>query len=186
MDRDKPIVLEDDTKEPVFHLIEHRVPWLAMGLIGGIIATVIASQYEQLLSKNITLAFFIPVIVYMSDAVGTQTETIYIRNLAKGKAKFSTYIFKESILGIALGIIFGFLLGLFTLVWFRSFETALTVGLAMTVNTAIAPIMAVVVPMLLQKERSDPALGSGPFTTVLQDILSLLVYFLVASLIIFR
>ena len=73
------IYLEDEVKEPVGHLIEHRLPWLILGLLGGIITSIIVSKYEVILSADVKLAFFIPLIVYMSDAVGTQTETIYIR-----------------------------------------------------------------------------------------------------------
>ena len=178
--------LEDDSTDSLPHLIEHRVPWLTLGLIGGVVGTLISSRFETLLSAHIELVYFIPVIVYMSDAVGTQTETIYIRNLAKKQGNFLTYLLKESLLGLALGALFGFLLGAVALIWFKSFDTALTVGLAMWITVAIAPIMAVVVPMFLQKERTDPALGAGPFTTVLQDLTSLLIYFFIASLILFR
>lgn len=182
----KKLFLEDDLKEPVVHLIEHRVPWLTLGLMGGIIATIITSYFEKVISSNLSLAFFIPVIVYMSDAVGTQTETIYIRSVVHGQKKFSTYLFKESILGLALGILFGLILGGFAFFWLKSLETALAVGLAMFVNTLIAPVMAIAIPALLQREHTDPALGAGPFTTVLQDLLSLLVYFVIAAVIIFN
>ena len=76
---------EDDATESVDHLIEHRVPWLFMGLLGGLVTVFIISRYEAILALDVRLAFFIPVIVYLSDAVGTQTETIYIRALAYKK-----------------------------------------------------------------------------------------------------
>jgi magnesium transporter len=183
---DKYPVLEDDAKEPVTHLIEHRLPWLLLGLLGGLGATFISSQFENLLSKNIRLVFFIPVIVYMADAIGTQTETIYIRNLAKKQIKFLTYLVKELLTGIALGSVFGLILGIFTYIWLNSFDTALTVGLAMLANASLAPVVALIIPEILQKERTDPALGAGPFTTIVQDIASLLIYFLIATVILFK
>jgi len=178
-------ILEDDAKEPEVKLIEHRLPWLTLGLLGGMGATVLSSKFESILSGNLQLVFFIPVIVYMADAVGTQTETIYIRNAATKKTSFSLYLFKESLTGLALGAIFGLAIGLFAFFWFNSWHTALTVGLAMFVNILVAPIMAMVVARGLQKERTDPALGAGPFTTVLQDLVSLGIYFMIASVIIF-
>lgn len=178
--------LEDDSKESEVKLIEHRIPWLSVGLIGGILLTILSSRFEDLLSQNIHLVFFIPVIVYMSGAVGTQTETIYIRNIARRRISFSTYLFKEFLNGIALGAIFGLVIGLFTLFWFNSYEVALTIGTAMFVNIAIAPILALFIARFLQKEKADPALGAGPFTTVLEDIISLGIYFLIASAIIFN
>ncbi len=186
MEKTNKSQLEDDATDTLPHLIEHRIPWLTLGLIGGVFGTLISSRFETLLATHIELVYFIPVIVYMSDAVGTQTETIYIRNLARKQGNFLTYLFKESVLGVALGILFGLALGLFTYFWFKSVDTALTVGLAMCATVAVAPIMAVVIPMLLQKERTDPALGSGPFTTVLQDLITLLIYFAIASVIIFK
>lgn len=179
------VVLEDDNKERIFPLITHRIPWLLIGLAGGIIATIFSSRFEQLLSSHISLAFFIPVIVYMADAVGTQTETIYVRNVAREKIHLSTYMFKEFLVGMLLGTLFGILIGGFAYYWFVSAEIGLTVGFAMFVNIAAAPIVALVIPSLLQKEHTDPALGAGPFTTVIQDLLSLLIYFAIATLIIF-
>lgn len=178
--------LEDDLTEPIVTLIFHRLPWLLVGIVGGVVATILSSRFESLLSQNISLVFFIPVIVYMADAVGTQTETIYIRNLAREKVNHSIYLMKELLLGVSLGLIFGLSITVFALWWFRSFEVATTVGLAMFANIALAPLVALMVARFLQKEHTDPALGAGPFTTVIQDIMSLGIYFAVASFIIFR
>src|SRR5574344_1672680 len=76
---------ENVLKGRIDHLIEHRIPWLVLGLLGGIISTVIISNYEEILSSDIRIAFFITVIVYLSDAVGSQTESVYVRALAGGK-----------------------------------------------------------------------------------------------------
>lgn len=183
---DKNQVLEDDSKESEVKLIEHRIPWLSIGLIGGIILTLFSSKFESLLSENIQLVFFIPVIVYMAGAVGTQTETIYIRNIGRRSVRFSTYLFKEILNGLALGLLFGLVIGIFTYFWLGSYATALTVALAMFVNIAIAPLIALIVARILQKEKTDPALGAGPFTTVLEDFISLGIYLLIASVILFR
>ena len=181
----KHISLEDDTKESVSLLVERRVPWLFAGLLGGIALIFISSKFETLLSRNISLAFFIPIIVYMSDAIGTQAQTIFIRNSAKAKVKFPIYMIKEFAVGAILGLIFGLILGVLALFWFKSNDVAFSVGLAMFVNLAFAPVLALLVTRILQKEKTDPALGSGPFSTILQDLISLLIYFLIATLIIF-
>lgn len=184
-EEDKKELLVDEVKEPVGHLLEHRLPWLIFGLLGGVLTTVIVSKYETILSSDLRLAFFIPIIVYMSDAVGTQTETIYIRTLAKKKARFLLYLLKETALGLCLGIIFGLAVGVFASYWLKSAAVGFTVGLAMLINVTIAPFLATVIPALLYKEHSDPALGAGPLATVIQDLISLLIYFLIASLIYF-
>lgn len=176
---------EDDSKEPIGHLLEHRLPWLILGLLGGIATSIFVSKYEKVLSGDIRLAFFIPIIVYMSDAVGTQTETIYVRHLKKTGAGFGKYLLKESALGLSLGAIFGLIIGGFASIWLKSSSIGLTVGLAMLINVTLAPVLATIIPTLLYKEHSDPALGSGPLATIIQDLISLLVYFFIASLIIF-
>lgn len=177
---------EDVIQERVDHLIEDRVPWLFIGLTGGLLTTLIVSGYEAFLSTDIRLAFFIPIIVYLSDAVGTQTETIYVRELAeKKKINFVKYLFKESVVGISLGVISGTLLGAFAVYWLGSYAIGLTVGLTMLVNLTFAPVLGVFIPNILYRRHSDPALGSGPVATIVQDLISLLVYFFIASIIIF-
>lgn len=177
--------IEDDTKEPVGHLVEHRLPWLIFGLIGGIVTSLIISRYEKILASDIRLAFFIPIIVYMSDAVGTQTETIYVRHLRKTATGFWKYMLKETLLGLSLGSIFGLAIGLFASYWLKAPAIGLAVGLAMFVNVTLAPILATVIPAFLYKEHNDPALGAGPLATIIQDLISLLIYLFVATLIIF-
>lgn len=179
-------ILEDDTKEPMSLMFEHRLPWLIVGLLGGIGLTYISSRFEALLAKNLELAFFIPIIVYMADAVGSQTEAVYIRNLNKKRTHFSVYLIKEVGLGTFLGILFGTITWSFTYIVFNSFETALSVGLAMAVTMATAPILALIVPTILKREHKDPAVGSGPFVTIIQDFLSLFIYFVIATIILLQ
>jgi magnesium transporter len=184
-EKEKPI-LTDESKEGVGHLLSLRLPWLIVGLLGGLVATMIVSHFEAVLKDNLALAFFLPVIVYMSDAVGTQTETIYVRNLATGRVSLAKYFVKELVLGLVLGTFFGVLVALFATLMLGSTATGFTIGLAMAATVATAPVVALVVPALLQKERIDPALGAGPFSTILQDLLSVLIYFLIASILLFR
>ncbi|MDO8537044.1 MAG: magnesium transporter [bacterium] len=176
---------EDVIQERVDHLIEDRMPWLFVGLLGGVLATVIVAKFEAILTADVRLAFFIPVIVYLSGAVGEQTETIYVRELSEKKVNFAKYIFKESIVGLGLGVISGAILGVFAAYWLDSLAIGLTMGLTILINLMLAPVLAVFIPSILYKERSDPALGAGPVATIIQDLISLLVYFLIASVIIF-
>jgi len=186
MPRQTKIILEDDARENELSLITHRLPWLAVGLFGGIFATLIASKFETLLQSKVELAFFIPVIVYMADALGTQTETIFIRNITGKKINFSAYLVKELILGIFIGSLFGLTFGLFAYIFLKSWEISLTLMLAMALTMATAPVVALLVSAGLYKEHTDPALGGGPFTTIIQDLLSLVIYFSIASLIILK
>jgi magnesium transporter len=176
---------ENVITERVDHLIEHRIPWLLIGVLGGLLATIIVSKFEHILSLDARLAFFMPVIVYLSDAVGTQTETIFVRELAQRKVPFTKYIIKESLVGLGLGTITGAILMLFSWYWLKSILIGITIGVTMLINSTMAPFLAVCIPMALYRRRADPALGSGPVATIIQDLISLLTYFIAASLIIF-
>ena len=186
MENIKKTHIVDDAKESISLLIKERLPWLLLGLIGGIIVSFIISRFEAVLSENITLAFFLPFIVYMSDAVGTQTENVYVRSLAHGDVQFHIYLIKECVQGILLGGIFGGIIASIALVWLHNTDTALIVGLSMFYTMAISPIMALLVPELLFKKHRDPALGAGPFTTIIQNLISVLIYFSIASLILHK
>ena len=177
--------ITDDVQQAAARLVGRRLPWLIVGLLGGLTASFMVSRFQYLLEAKLQLAFFIPVIVYLSDAVGTQTETIYIRNLSIFKDNFYKYLAKELLVGSYLGAILGLLIGAAAFFWLKSIETAITVGVATLVNVTIAPAVAIIIPEILFKEHVDPALGGGPFTTVVQDFISLLIYFSVASLIVF-
>ncbi len=182
---EKKEFIEDDVKDSLKNIVANRLPWLIIGLLGGIVVTIIVSRYENVLESDVRLAFFIPIVVYISDAVGTQTEAIIIRRLKNEKTDFWTYMYREMLLGVCLGVIFGTAMGIFAYYWLNSIQIALTVGLAILINIVIAPLLATIMPMLLFKKHSDPALGSGPVTTIIQDLISLLIFFLIAEMIMF-
>lgn len=174
-------LVADDETEGVRLLFWQRLPWLLIGLIGGIAMTWMVARYESVITGEIRLAFFLPIIVYLSDAVGTQTETIVIRGLARHRPHLASYLLKESLLGFILGNIFGLLLGVFAYYWYHDTALALTVGLALFIDIMVATIIALLVPLTIYKGNRDPALGAGPITTIIQDFISVLVYFTVAS-----
>lgn len=165
--------------ERIFSLFEARVPWLLLGLIGGFLATKIVSFFETSFSQEISLAFFIPIIVYMADAIGTQTQTIFIRTLTFAKVNVPKYISREIFLSTAIGLVCAFLTYLFSVFWLGSLKISLIVSISLFLAMATAPLLAIGIPLILYLAKKDPAIGSGPFTTIIQDIISLLIYFLV-------
>lgn len=176
---------EDVVRGRVDHLIEHRIPWLFLGLLGGIFGTLVISKYEAILAADVRLAFFMPIVVYMSNAVGIQTETIYVRALSNKKAiHLARYFLKESMVGLGIGIASGLFMGAFAYAWLGSYAVALTLCLTMLVNITFAPMLGVLIPTLFKKEHRDPALGASPVATIIEDLISLLVYFAIASILI--
>ncbi|RJQ13475.1 magnesium transporter [Candidatus Parcubacteria bacterium] len=175
----------DIFKAKIGTLIKLRLPWLVIGLIGGMLATSIAQLFETTLQQELTLAFFIPVIVYMSAAVGAQTQTIYIRAVALEKINTKKYLAREIGISMIIGFVVSILIALYTILVFKTASVALIVALAMFINVILAVVLAIFIPWLFNRAGKDPALGSGPFATILQDILSLLIYFSVAAALLF-
>ena len=178
-------IIADDATESVDLLVRLRLPWLVLGLIGGVMASLIVSRYEAVLAQNIKLTFFMPLIVYIAAAVGNQTENIYVRNLGRKEVNLGVYFVKEISVGIIIGMLLGLISGVIVYIWLADAAIAYTIGLAMAGSVAVAPFIALTVSALLHKEHTDPAVGAGPFMTIIQDILSLLIYFATASVLLF-
>lgn len=168
------------SEEPVERRFRHRLPWLIVGLAGALLAADFVGWFESQLQQTLILAFFIPGIVYLADAVGTQTETIVVRGLSVG-VPLRRMLPRELLAGAAIGLALGLLGGL--LVWWRweDQQVALVVGLALAAACSTATLAAMAVPWLLDSLEVDPAFGSGPLATVIQDLLSILIYFGIAT-----
>jgi magnesium transporter len=162
-------------EEPVAQRLWHRLPWLLVGLLGAMAATAIVGGFEHQLESNVLLAFFIPAVVYMADAVGTQTETVLIRALAAGVTVRSV-LRRELLTGVVMGIVIGAAFLAFALVGWGDLEVAVAVALAMFASCSIATLVATALPAAFQRFGKDPAFGSGPLATVFQDLLSITVY----------
>lgn len=173
--------LVDVLNAKLIQLIEWRTPWLLTGLFGGMLATSIVSAFHEQLESVIALAFFIPVMVYMGDAVGHQTQTLFIRGIALGHIKLGAYLRREIVVDAAIGVVSAIVLSSFAWLWTQSLLVTWVVGISLFLNILKAGAVAILLPVVLLKFKRDPAIGGGPFTTIVQDILSLLIYFAVAS-----
>lgn len=173
----------DITGVKALQLAKYRLPWLLLGLIGGLMATLIVGFFEGMLSRQIALAFFIPLIVYMSGAIGVQTQTLYIRGIAAKPIEMRFYLTRELLVGLIIGMPCGFLTFLFTYLWLDSLTIAFITGASMFAGMSSAVLIGIFIPWFFAYTKKDPAFGTGPFATVLQDILSISIYFLVAYLV---
>jgi magnesium transporter len=175
------ILYADDDKVSIKNLLILRTPSLILGLLLGLALSFVTSRFELVLSEQIALAFFIPFVVYMSDAVGTQTQSIYTRDLKTGKANFKTYLFKEFVVGIILGLVFSLATFFLIQIWFHANDLAIAVGLGLFAAIASAPLIALIISELLQIEHEDPAVWAGPIATIIQDAVSVVIYGLIAT-----
>lgn len=161
-------------------LIQSRLPWLIVGLGIGLLASVVVSFFEGHVRQNIALVFFMPVVAFMSGAIGTQTETVFIRSLTYLKINVAQYIFKELVLGMIIGAVIALITGIFGYFLSSSYTIAIVVAVSIFVSMSVATVLGVLVPLLLKGLKKDPAVGSGPFITSLQDLISLTIYFSIA------
>lgn len=171
----------DDDYEPVRLLFRLRIPSLVIGLLLGLILSFSTSRFEDVLITDVSVAFFIPFVVYLASAVGTQTQSIYARDLKTGKAKFKKYLLKEGALGLLFGTLFAAVIAPVVFLWLKSAPLAVSVALSTFGATAAAPVIALIVTEMLQLEHRDPAVGAGPIATVIQDTVSIVIYGLIAS-----
>lgn len=160
-----------------------RIPWLAIGLTGGLLAGGVAAMFEMALKQEIALAFFLPLVVYMADAVGTQTETILVRTLAYGTVSLASQLFREGAVGLLLGGAIGLIAGVAFLLVDGRTRIALVVAVTLAVTTVVATLVASILPLGLARLGADPALASGPVATVVQDILSVAIYLSIATIV---
>ena len=165
--------------EPVARRLRHRLPWLLVGLAGALASADLLASFEGQLRRHVMLAFFLPGVVYLADAVGTQTETLVVRGLSLGVG-----LRKVAWRELATGALLGGLVALAFLPvgWWRwgGGGVVLAVALALFAACATATLVAMALPWLLHRLGSDPAYGSGPLATVVQDLLSLLIYMAIA------
>jgi magnesium transporter len=167
-------------EEPVSRRLLHRLPWLLVGLVGAMASAVIVGAFEAQLKEVVLLAFFVPAVVYMADAVGTQTETLLIRGMSAG-IDIRTVVRRELITGVLIGAIIGLSFFPFALIGWGDADVALAVALALTASCSIATSVATILPRVLLHFGSDPAFGSGPLATIIQDLLSIAVYLAIAT-----
>lgn len=176
-------VARQASEEPVLRRLIHRLPWLLVGLIGAIASAGLVSSFEGQLQSEVRIAFFIPGIVYLADAVGTQTEALVIRGLSIG-VTFKQFLRKELATGAVVGTVLAAVFFPIGLLGWGSAEIALAVALALFVACSMATLVALSLPWMFQRLGADPAFGSGPLATVIQDISSIVIYLLICGAIV--
>ncbi|QQG39020.1 MAG: magnesium transporter [Candidatus Woesearchaeota archaeon] len=167
---------------PISQSIKHRIIWLFIGLIGGILAAGLINSFESTLKQNLILASFIPLVVYIADAVGTQLEAFAIRDFALFRnLDYHLYFLKQFIIVAIISA----LLGAITIIisGFLGIEPiiATSIGIAIFFASLSSILTGLVLPFLFRKLNVDPINASGPIGTILQDLLSVFIYFVIAS-----
>lgn len=169
-----------DSTDSVRVLTRARLPWLLVGLMGGIFGALVISQYEDTLQIYPEMALFIPLIAAMGGNVGVQSSAIIVQGLANNSLGFGNLfqrLGKEFLVASVNGIVCSIIILIYTILYKDSYELAATVSTALILVIIFAGLFGTFVPLMLNKYKIDPALATGPFITTMNDIVGLFIYF---------
>jgi magnesium transporter len=166
----------------VFSALKNRLPWLVIGMLGGFLMSKTITSFEGTLEENIIIASFIPLIVYMGAAVQTQIGYFIVRDLAfNPKINFLLYIWKQLRVVFLIGIFSSFILFSCAFLIYRDLLLVTILAVAMFLAILSSIITGVCIPFIFHRFKLDPASASGPIATILQDLISIIIYLLVAQ-----
>ena len=174
-----------DSDDSIFELTKARLPWLFLGLIGGVGAFIIMEGFQSVFSTYASLFFFTPLIAAMAGNVGVQSSAIIVQGLANDdvKGSINSRLLKEMLLAALNGVILALFLFLFVWVYEGKIDLALAISVSLVAVIIIAGLIGTFVPLFLNKRGVDPAIATGPFITTSNDIFGILIYFMIAKMI---
>ena len=172
-----------EADDSIIQLTKARLPWLFLGLLGGVGAFLIMQLFENTFEENAVLFFFTPLIAAMAGNVGIQSSAIIVQGLANDdvKGSINSRLIKEMLLAALNGLVLAVFL--FGFVWFceGKINTALAISVSLVAVIIVAGLIGTFVPLFLDKRGIDPAIATGPFITTSNDIFGILIYFMIAK-----
>ncbi len=172
---------ENSEEIPILKVLKDRLTWLIIGLVGAMFMAVYIGLFEETLAKYLIIASFIPATVYISDALGTQLQTVFIRDLAiLGKEiNIRKYISKQMGIATLSALVIGIFMFAFISIFWKEPFIAFTISLASFLSLVVTGLTALLITLFIKKFKFDPALGSGPIATIISDMTSVIIYFFV-------
>ncbi|CAM1354225.1 MULTISPECIES: magnesium transporter [Tenacibaculum] len=180
------ITQDVDSEDSILQLTRARLPWLFLGLIGGIGAARIMGFFEGALEENAILFMFTPLIAAMAGNVGVQSSAIIVQGLANDDVKGSVTnrLLKEMSLAAVNGLVLAVILFFFIWIWKGDITIASAISSSLFTVIIVAGLVGTFIPLFLDKRGIDPAIATGPFITTSNDIFGILIYFWIAKMII--
>lgn len=174
-----------EADDSILQLTKARLPWLFLGLIGGVGAFLIMQMFENTFEENAVLFFFTPLIAAMAGNVGVQSSAIIVQGLANDdvKGSINSRLIKEMLLAALNGVVLAIFL--FGFIWLceGKMNTAFAISASLVAVIIVAGLIGTFVPLFLNKRGIDPAIATGPFITTSNDIFGILIYFMIAKII---
>jgi magnesium transporter len=179
------IVEGDITDKTSIANAKQRLPWLIILLFLGMLTASLIGRFEDTLDKVAILAVFIPLIAGMAGNTGTQALAVAVRNIATGEVNEEgkwRLVVREAGTGLITGVTCGILVTMIVYVWQQNIFLGFLVGFSIIITLVIATLAGAFIPLLMHHFKIDPAVASGPFITTINDIISILVYFGLATI----
>jgi len=179
------ITADVETTDSASRLARARLPWLIIGLLGGIVVAAVIGRFEEDIKINPEMAFFIPLIAAMAGNVGIQSSAIIVQGIASNSLGLeSTFrkLVKELLVSLLNGLILSGILFLYNFFLSDSMALTFTVSISLFMVIVFAAVFGTLIPLLLHRMKFDPALATGPFITTMNDIMGLFIYFLMGRL----
>lgn len=169
-------------KLPILTSVWHRIPWLIVGLIGGLAISKIIHLFEESVSTNILVASFIPLVVYMANAIGIQMEAFVIRDYAiNPHIKFAPYFLRHVAIVAIISVLISYLFFWVSAFFYKDYWFSTVVSSALFVAIISSLFTGLIIPYLFEKIKMDPASAGGPVGTIIQDAISVVIYLSIAS-----
>jgi magnesium transporter len=163
----------------------HRLPWIVIGLFGGILIAETMGFFEETLSEHIVLAAFVPLMVYISNAIGQQVSAFLIRDTAiYSSINYVKYFLKHTWIVLLLSIILAAIIFAYTALVYQDINLAKVLSAALFGTTISSIITGFGIPYIFIKLKQDPANATGPISTIVQDFVSVIIYLTIAVLLI--
>ncbi|MBX3520615.1 MAG: magnesium transporter [Xanthobacteraceae bacterium] len=167
------VARDEEISDSILYTSRSRLPWLTANLVTAIMAATVIGFFSHSIEKMVALAVLMPIVASMGGNAGTQTMTVTVRALATrelGDHNERRIILRELAVGFVNGVAIAIMLGVAAALWFQQHQLGFVIAFAIIVNLCAAGLAGILIPLLIQRSGSDPAVASGPFVTTVTDI----------------
>ncbi|WP_164854794.1 magnesium transporter [Devosia sp. 1566] len=176
---------DEDISDSTIDTIRSRVPWLVINLITAVLVSVVIGLFDGTIEQMVALAVLMPIVASMGGNAGTQTMTVTVRALSMREldgSRLRRLITREMVVGLANGVIFAILVGLVTAARFGDVQLGVVIGSAMVINLVVAGTAGILIPVILDRLKADPAIASAVFVTTITDVVGFFAFLGIAGL----
>ena len=176
---------DEDITDSVIETSSNRFSWLFVNLITAVIASIVIGFFGRTIEEIVALAILMPIVASMGGNAGTQTLTITVRSLSTRDLiplNYKRIINREILVSLLNGLLFAIIIGVLSAMWFSNFGLGLVLAIAMVINMVTAGFAGIIIPLILNKLRIDPALASSVFVTTVTDVVGFMVFLGLAAL----